>query len=118
MSRLSQPRSYTRSARGVQVWSTPSASRGPELRDLPLSLSLISATDVLVRAKSRHTYGGGGTCDANVRRNGDPSLQRLQAWRDRFTSADRYDRACNAYLMVQRVYEHWTGKVFAAARAK
>ena len=44
----------------------------------------------------------------------DQRLQRLQALRDRFACAHRYDRAYKAYQAVQRLYDRWADEVFAA----
>jgi hypothetical protein len=43
-------------------------------------------------------------------------LERLQALKVRFASANRYDRAHKAHLAVQRLYERWADEVFTAAR--
>jgi hypothetical protein len=45
-------------------------------------------------------------------------LQHLEALRERFTGAGRYDRAYKAYRVAQHVYDRWAHEVFAAARAR
>jgi len=45
-------------------------------------------------------------------------LQHLEALRERFTGAGRYDRAYKAYRVAQYVYDRWAHEVFAAARAR
>jgi hypothetical protein len=45
-------------------------------------------------------------------------LTRLQALRDRFAGAHRYDRAYKAYQAVQRLYDRWADEVFATAQPK
>ncbi len=43
-------------------------------------------------------------------------LERLQALRERFACAHRYDRAYKAYRLVQHLYDRWANEVFAAPR--
>lgn len=43
-------------------------------------------------------------------------LERLHALRDRFATARRYDRAYEAYLVIQHVYDRWAGEMFCSPR--
>ncbi len=43
-------------------------------------------------------------------------LERLQALRERFTCAHRYDRAYKANRVVQHLYDRWADEVFASLR--
>jgi hypothetical protein len=45
-------------------------------------------------------------------------LQQLNALRERYIGAGRYDRAYRAYLAAQHVYERWADEVFAAPRTQ
>lgn len=45
-------------------------------------------------------------------------LRHIQALRDRFRGAGRYDRAYRAHLALQQVYDRWAQEVFSAARAR
>jgi hypothetical protein len=45
-------------------------------------------------------------------------LEHLNALRDRFTSAGRYERAYKAHLIAQHVYDRWADEVFASCRMK
>ncbi len=45
-------------------------------------------------------------------------LEHLNALRDRFTSAGRYERAYKAHLIAQLVYDRWADEVFASCRIK
>ena len=45
-------------------------------------------------------------------------LQRIQALEARLRRAGQYDRAYEAYLMAQHLYDRWADEVFAAARSK
>ena len=45
-------------------------------------------------------------------------LQRIQALAARLRRAGQYDRAYEAYLMAQHLYDRWADEVFAAARSK
>lgn len=44
-------------------------------------------------------------------------LKHIQAMRERFRGAGRYDRAYKAHLAAQAVYDRWAREVFSAARA-
>lgn len=45
-------------------------------------------------------------------------LQQVQALRERFKGAGRYDRAYKAHCVAQHVYDRWAREVFAAARTR
>jgi hypothetical protein len=43
-------------------------------------------------------------------------LERLHALRERFTATRHYDRAYEAYLTIQRVYDRWADEMFCSHR--
>lgn len=43
-------------------------------------------------------------------------LERLRALRERFTIAHRYDRAYEAYLTIQHLYDRWADEVFCSQK--
>ncbi len=45
-------------------------------------------------------------------------LDRLHTLRDRFVETSRYDRAHQAYLAIQNVYDRWANEVFAGQRLR
>jgi hypothetical protein len=45
-------------------------------------------------------------------------LQRIQTLRAQLTKAGQYDRAYEAYLVAQHMYDRWADEVFAAACTK
>ena len=45
-------------------------------------------------------------------------LQQLQALRERYSGAGRYDWADKAHLLMQRLYDRWADEVFATAHSR
>jgi len=43
-------------------------------------------------------------------------LERLYALREGFTTTHRYDRAYEAYLVIQHVYDLWADEMFHSPR--
>jgi hypothetical protein len=43
-------------------------------------------------------------------------LERLHALRERFTATHHYDRAYEAYLAIQQVYDRWADEIFGSHR--
>ena len=43
-------------------------------------------------------------------------LERLHALRERLATAHRYDRAYEAYLIIQHVYDLWADEMFHSPR--
>jgi hypothetical protein len=43
-------------------------------------------------------------------------LERLHTLRERFTRSRHHDRAYDAYLIIQHVYERWADEMFCSPR--